>query len=150
MVFAIVLPERRIYLDDRAERYAVVDDDDYQYFVRWRWAPKFSKGRLRKCYAYRTKTERSQGSKRTSSLYLHVEILKRSGVARPSAYHIIGDHRDGDSLNCRKANLRWATSSQNRRNRFGAFPHDFADDIPIEAIGHDGRIDISRDGSCPF
>lgn len=35
--------EYRIYADDYANEYAVVDQVDYQYLVQWRWKIKQSK-----------------------------------------------------------------------------------------------------------
>lgn len=37
-------------------------------------------------------------------------------------------HRDGDTLNCRRGNLRWATHSLNARNVRGSHSHDLIED----------------------
>lgn len=119
--------EYRIYLDNRASVWAVVDEVDYHWAVRWLWAAKNSK-RGNKVYAYRTLSDRSRGYKVTSSLYLHVQIMERTGIVRPSEKHLVVDHRNGDSLDCRRSNLRWATRSMNRRNIYGSQPNDLIED----------------------
>jgi hypothetical protein len=78
----------------------------------------------RKFYAVRSAHRQIAGKRHCRTFYLHVEIHKRTGVPPPSAAHIIVDHRDGDSFNCRRSNLRWATYSMNSMNTFGRIPHD--------------------------
>lgn len=103
---------RRLWLDNRATFAVVLDADDWEYFRQWLWAPKWN-SRCKKVYAYRTAR---RGNNKFSE-YLHVAILRRACIQKPTVHHIIGDHMDGDSLNCRKSNLRWATHSMNCRNR---------------------------------
>lgn len=59
---------------------------------------------------------RSEGGR---LLFLHKAVLLRSGTPQPCPEHRIGDHRDGNSLNNQRHNLRWATPAMNARNRFG-------------------------------
>lgn len=109
--------EYRIWGDNKEGVYALVDEEDYHWAVRWCWAPKVSRGG-KKVYLYRT-----CGIER-KSIYLHVAVMERKGVARPSPGHIITDHRNGNGLDCRRDNLRWVTPRMNRLNLFGAYPHD--------------------------
>lgn len=105
-------PVQRIYLDNR-ELHCLVDYEDWLWARDYAWRATESKTKG-KFYATRDTTIDGQRVK----LFLHKEILKRVSVP-PSARHIIGDHKDGDSLNDTRGNLRWATPSQNSRNRYG-------------------------------
>jgi hypothetical protein len=108
--------EHRIYADDVENLWVVVDGEDYAYFSRWRWEPCYDK-RGKKLYLRRKPGPVSGHARRW--LWLHVEILRRSRGEPPGPAYHIGDHLDGDTVNCRRANLRWATFSMNRRNRHG-------------------------------
>ncbi len=118
--------EWRIYGDNNAQTWAVVDRDDWEYFSRWRWCWKRSNHRkVEKLYLRRAVGENLDGQRlRTFSLYLHVEIMKRSGIQPPSPFHTLVDHRNGDSMLCRKFNLRWATPRMNAKNLYGQYPTD--------------------------
>lgn len=105
--------EHRIYLDDMAQTWAVVSEEDYQWAVQWKWFPKLN-SRKKKTYAFRT-ARLVKGDRTTSSLYLHVEIMKRC-EPQPHWAEVV-DHIDGNSLNNLRENLRWATHKQNRRNQ---------------------------------
>jgi len=111
--------EHYIYGDDYANVAARVDADDYQFFSRWRWFVKFDK-RGRKQYLFRVTDNGRGGGRRTKSIFLHVAIQERAVPIRPPG-HTIVDHKDGDSLHCRKLNLRYVTPSMNNLNRFGSF-----------------------------
>jgi hypothetical protein len=83
-------------------KYAVVDDDDFDRLNRFAWS--FMRGG----YAYRY-TSGAGGVKRKVS-YLHREVL---GAGQGQ----IVDHINGDKLDDRKINLRFANSAQNQGNR---------------------------------
>lgn len=85
-----------------AGRVALVDDEDYDLVMQYRWhvketlreAPRRSDGPYACTMIGRT------------ALYMHDLIMDTKGV----------DHRDHDGLNNQRSNLRTATEQQNRRN----------------------------------
>lgn len=107
--------DRAYYImgDDHGDIMARVDREDYWYFCQWRWAVKYDK-HGKKPYLYRKIFTKNTASNRTS-LFLHVAVQVRTGIPQP-LHHSMVDHEDGDSLNCRRYNLSWATPSMNRRN----------------------------------
>lgn len=123
--------EYRIYLDDRGELYAIVDREDYEWAIRWRWCAK--RDPCGAIYARRAVGEnvKGVGRVRTFTEYLHVAIHKRTKKRRPSRFHVLVDHRNGKSLDCRRKNLRWATNSMNQKNRWGHAPKDLVDDLAV-------------------
>lgn len=108
--------EHRIYADDRAELYVVVDAEDYPFFSRWRWDFRFN-STGKKLYLRRRRFFSQYGCE---WCWLHVEICRRHHGDPPTPAHTIADHWSGDSVDCRRDNLRWATLSMNRRNRHGS------------------------------
>lgn len=130
--------ECRIYGDDRASIYSVIDDIDYQWALQWRWSPKFSK-RGKKFYLRRCTNEgsgafyecpetgRIRRNRTQRTLFLHTAIMLRSGVIPPTKKHVLVDHRDGDAMNCRRSNLRWATHTMNSRNVFGSHGYELGE-----------------------
>jgi hypothetical protein len=90
---------------------AIVDADDYAYLTQWLWSYKISRGG--KVYARR---HRRVNGVRETVLMHNVILLERKREPRPSDKHT-GDHRSRDSLDNRRTNLRWATASQQNKNR---------------------------------
>lgn len=79
---------------------ALVDDEDFEGLSRFRW-----------CYdnGYARRKEMSDGGKWENILMHRVILNARSGID--------GDHKDENTLNNRRSNLREATRSQNGSNR---------------------------------
>ncbi len=78
---------------------ALVDDADYEWLSQWRWcAHKNSRSNV--FYAVRGKR-----------VIMHKEIMGPS-----PAPGLVVDHWDLDGCNNQRANLRWATLSQQRQN----------------------------------
>lgn len=100
-------PWRRINLQD--DHWCLVDADDYDWLLQWRWNCGSHYRAPSKWYA-----KRNVGSER-STIYLHRVLLARFDP-RPfdfmAAHH--GDHVNGQSLDDRRENLRWATPADNR------------------------------------
>lgn len=85
---------------------AVIDAADVGLVSGFNWQVEIKeKGTLR----YAKRARRVVDGPGTGVIYLHTVI---SGVAAGMT-----DHRDGDGLNCRRSNLRPATSGQNSQNR---------------------------------
>jgi hypothetical protein len=83
---------------------AFVDDADFEYFNQFRWCA--TKTKYGSFYAHR----RSNSKGQIDYLYLHREIMN----AKPYEYV---DHKDGNGLNCQRANMRICTMWENQGNR---------------------------------
>lgn len=117
--------EFRIYGDNNAQTWAIVDEDDYHWAIKWRWNWKTSP--CGKKYLRRAVSENAHGMRLcTRSVYLHIEIMRRIKLP-PSLFHRVADHRNGDSTNNRRKNLRWATYSMNNKNTFGTHSHELVE-----------------------
>lgn len=92
---------RRIYLGEGY--WTILDSRDYYRLRGYKW---YIFGRCGKFYAQRSKIIANE---RTVPVAMHREIIKA-----PKGKLI--DHRNGDSLDNRRENLRPATRAQNRRN----------------------------------
>ena len=90
--------------------FASVDPEDFDRFGGRNWAANVQtkSGIVVRVYAFRG-VARPDG--RTKMVYLHREIMGAQ-EGDPGI-----DHRDRNTLNCRRSNLRWATMAQNLSNR---------------------------------
>lgn len=113
----------RIYADDSLELYALVSPEDYPWACQHVWSAIRRPGRqvyMRRSVEPATTRCPTSGiviRGVQTTVYLHVEVLKRTGRVPPTPKHVLVDHVDIDSLNCQRHNVRWATLSMNRRNR---------------------------------
>lgn len=125
----------RIYGDDYANIYCIVDQIDYQYLIQWRWRPKESKKhkgtRKPKVYLFRPGHETiGEGIRRQPSIYIHQVVMDRKGDPKPKTNKkLIIDHKNGDGLDCRRVNLRWATISFNNKNIYGSHERELFDGL---------------------
>lgn len=79
-------------------RVAVVDDDDFQYLMQWKWcAHKYRHG-------YRAVRSTNPGT----------EMMHRVILAAQKGEQV--DHADGNGLNNVRSNIRLATHAQNMQN----------------------------------
>ncbi len=92
---------RRIYLDEGL--WTIVDVADYYFFARFKW---YAAGNKNKYYATR--------GQRIGTDYIKLVRLHRLIMDAPKG--VLVDHRNGDSLDNRRANLRLATRAQNCGN----------------------------------
>ncbi len=84
--------------------FAKVDDEDYERLSRFKWRVVIARKGTANPYAIRF----NKGTRR--NIFMHHEVLNFSVKGKL-------DHKDGDSLNNQKNNLRPATSIENGRNR---------------------------------
>lgn len=86
---------------------AIIDDDDWGLVSQYKWHAY--KGPTNNTYYAKTNVRRADGSRTT--IRMHRLLL---GLTDPT---IKTDHRDGDGLNNRRANLRACTQAENLRNQ---------------------------------
>ncbi|GJE06369.1 hypothetical protein AOPFMNJM_1685 [Methylobacterium jeotgali] len=109
-----------LHLSDRFDVYALVDPEDHAWASRHRWCHTYGSGSICERFEGVFVIDRPDGmyARRCvggRTLWLHREILIRKD-GPPGRGRWIGDHRNGNTLDCRRRNLRWATPSQNARN----------------------------------
>jgi len=93
---------RKIYLGEG--EFTIVEPPDYYAYGKYKW---FLSGNGHNFYAVR---EAKIGPGKTKRVSLHRDIMK-------APKHRLVDHKNNDSLDNRRANLRLATYSQNAINR---------------------------------
>lgn len=105
-----------IWLAPEANVFCIVDEGDYEWFSKFRWhsTPNSNKKKL---YATRmTRRRKAQGAQ--IKVYMHKSVLE---LCSPETHpklegQTIGDHINGNSLDNRRCNLRWATHKENSNN----------------------------------
>jgi hypothetical protein len=109
-----------IYGDDALTKRCVVDWEDYTWACQWRWHVNEPHPRRLGHKRYFCRNT-SNGARWGPKLYLHIEIMKRKGIERPSPKHIV-DHRSGNEWDCRRSNLDWTTPRGNAKNQWSPGP----------------------------
>ncbi|MFA5377659.1 MAG: HNH endonuclease [Dehalococcoidia bacterium] len=89
---------------------ALVDDADFEWLMRWKWHAAWSKC-TKSFYAKRTMGPANGGP---ATIAMHRQIL---GLERGDKRQ--GDHKNHDTLDNRRENIRIVTDQQNRFNRRG-------------------------------
>jgi hypothetical protein len=105
---------RRIRIGPRGEYAVTVDACDFAYLNQWRWM--FGRNVWRYgATIYARRDVSVDGRPRT--IFMHSVILRRRMRLRPPSPRHQCDHRDIDSLNNTRRNLRWVTRSQQNANK---------------------------------
>lgn len=103
--------EHRIYGDDNASIWCIVDEEDYEACLERKWYPnKPHPTRKGNKHYFRSLAGWREGG---SGIYLHVFIMRRTGIEPPTPLHIVVDHVNDDEFDCRRCNLQWMTHAEN-------------------------------------
>lgn len=132
-------PFRWLLLSERRDIRCIIDEIDVPWIIQNNWNWGWHVNTRWKFYA-----KRNIGAER-STVYLHREIMARADP-RPLAFtvdHVV-DHINGQSLDNRRSNLRWATDAENRANSRRR-----ADIASIDAIARD-LLKATRFEDVPF
>lgn len=94
----------------------IVDDEDYEYLLQWRWC---ASGRVGKEYVARHIRRQYQDGKIVCrpTIRMHRLIAERVYGLIPNGLQV--DHINGDRLDNRRSNLRIVSNAQNTRNQRG-------------------------------
>lgn len=107
-------PFAYLVLDPEKKIACKVSWEDYYWALSWKWAVVYNSTGKK---AYASRSTRLHGAKgKQTRVYLHKEIMKRTGLKAKGKEYTIADHLDGDSLNNTRENLRWANKAMNARN----------------------------------
>lgn len=118
---------------------ALIDDED-AHLADVKWHAQVSRSGV--VYAVRN-APREDGKQ--CSLSLHREVL----ALEPGDGQIV-DHRNGNGLDCRRANLCIVTKQENGRNRGGAQPHGTSGFLGVTRQGSRWRAHIKVEGKSKY
>lgn len=109
-----------LHLSDRVDCYVILDRQDYEWARHLKWCHTYGSGRMVPVGPGAYAIERpdhiyARNCAGGQTRFLHREILFR-WKGRPRRAGMIGDHKNGLTLDCRRTNLRWATKAQNAKN----------------------------------
>lgn len=120
-----------ISLSNRIDCTAIVNKIDYEWAKYYLWCHTYGSGsynpetwiieRPDSIYARRSVPIEGftpSGRPRYGNEFLHVEIMKR--IQPRPIWGDVCDHLDGNTLNNKRLNLRWATKIMNNQNRRGS------------------------------
>lgn len=79
-----------------------MSDEDFEFLMQWKWT-----------LSNRGYAKRFDVNSTPRTVFIHIEVAKRSGVYIPGRFV---DHKDLDQLNNTRQNLRPATPQQNQAN----------------------------------
>lgn len=90
---------------------ALVSDEDYDRLSQYKWQAS-KKNSYGKDYFYATRSSYDKETKKTGMIYMHREI-----VTDTDGRFMVVDHRNGNTLDNQRDNLRPATRRENILNR---------------------------------
>jgi hypothetical protein len=127
---------RRVILLERSGVYCLIDAEDYDWISEFRWNIGWHAKTKWKFYA-----KRNVGRERLT-VYLHREILMRmSGCTYEFAAAHHGHHKNGQSLDNRRANLEWLLPAQNSAIRVARHAIPTLDEIEARLVPEAGRLE---------
>ncbi len=88
---------------------ALVDDQDYDYLMQWRWHLRGGNRNGRTLGKYAGRWDWSSGQR--TGVYMHTVVARRMGITG------VPDHRNRDGLDNRRRNLRPTNAFLNQANR---------------------------------
>lgn len=105
--------ECRIYTKTDLSEWVVVDEIDYWWACRWCWhiCPPSPRRKGKKQYARRN----TRIDNVSITLYLHIEVMKKTGIPPPSLAHTLVNHINGNERNCKRNNIEWQTTKGNHK-----------------------------------
>jgi hypothetical protein len=90
-------------------QFAIVDEQDFSWLSTWKWLAQWNPKTSTFYAARKTGSSCAGGIDRRRAILMHREILNCHGDE-------LVDHKDWDTLNNRRENLRVASNSQNMRH----------------------------------
>jgi hypothetical protein len=102
-------PWRAIWLSEKFQIWTLVDLVDFERLSQWTWNISWGSRTPWQVYA-----KRNVGPGR-ATVRMHREIML-GAEAHPAADQLFVDHINGQTLDNRRANLRWATRRENHAN----------------------------------
>lgn len=91
-------------------QYVMVDDEDFEYLIQFKWNARKQEGKDHTFYATRT-GRKNEGNLYRKTIWIHRSIMKLNDPL------LFVDHKDRNGLNCQKSNMRICTRGENMRNR---------------------------------
>jgi hypothetical protein len=119
---------KEIAVGSRAQFSMIVDDVDYDFLIQWPWSFARSHPRTGGELIYARRTVRVEGNplwtpegvkptRKKFDLFVHHVVLARMGFPDAPTPDWTADHISGDTLDNRRANLRWASATFQEKNK---------------------------------